>query len=143
MLDQWGLCQCTSHPSQNKVWIILIPKAIDSSPDIYVAFCSSFSLPYKIWQDFCLQLCPILPPVAEVVVRKCLRPRRSLERASSGGNKVLQQFLGQICTVTGPSHHILHAGALDLCALVGTPGPTPWSGLASCLHSAAQGMTVT
>lgn len=67
-LDQGGLCQCTSHLSKDKGWKILILKATNSSLDIYVAFCSSSSLPYNICPGFCPQLGPSLPPAAEAVL---------------------------------------------------------------------------
>lgn len=68
MLGQGGLCQCMSHRSQDEGWKTLILKTIDSSLEIYVAFCSSSSLPYNICQDSCLQLGPRLPPAAEAAL---------------------------------------------------------------------------
>lgn len=67
-LDQGALCQCTSHLSQDKGWKSLILTAVYSSLEIYLAFCSSFSLPYNICQDFCLQFGRSRLPAAEAAL---------------------------------------------------------------------------
>lgn len=101
VLNQGALCQCTSHLGQDKGWKILILKAIKFV--LHFAYLSLYLTTFAKISVFSLV------PVFYQQLKLCSwgsahRPNKaSLEQASSGDNEVLQHFLGQTRTRTGPS----------------------------------------